>query len=416
MTKYSLPGGLTVILYPLESAVSLSAGLWVKTGSRHELQRQYGYAHFVEHMLFKGTKNHSAKELAQMVDRVGGQHNAATNREYTCYYVNVVSDCIDISLHVLSDMYYNSLFDKDEMEKEKGVVLEEIGMYEDTPDELIHDIFMESMMNGHSLGHSILGTKETVSGITRDTITEFYNSHYYNENAVLCLAGRFDENTARSLVEKNFSQVRSSAGKAVLPPVNRSRILRRHEERELEQVHLTIGFEAIKKDDPRRWALYLLSTITGGSMSSRLFQRVRENEGLCYSIYSFHSSYEDNGIFGIYCGTSPEKYARAMELISDECSKVAKGGVTAEELKDAKSFMKGSLALSLESIEVRMGQLARNEIMYGRSYTYDEMAALVDAVTLDDFNSVAEQVFLNKTGTLVTIGSVKDDREGVKID
>jgi predicted Zn-dependent peptidase len=415
MTKYSLPGGLTVILYPLESAVSLSAGLWIKTGSRHEIERQYGYAHFVEHMLFKGTKNHSAKELAQMIDRVGGQHNAATNREYTCYYVNVVSDCIDLSLHVLSDMYYNSLFDKEEMEKEKGVVLEEIGMYEDTPDELIHDIFMESMMNGHPLGHSILGFKETVSGITREKLTEFYDTHYFDENAVLCLAGRFDENAARSLVEKNFSQKRSASGNILLPSVNRARVMRRHEERDLEQVHLTLGFEAIKKDDPRRWSLYLLSTITGGSMSSRLFQRVRENEGLCYSIYSFHSSYDDNGIFGVYCGTSPEKYARAMDLIADECAKIAKGAVTAEELKDAKSFMKGSLALSLESIEVRMGQLARNEIMYGKSFTYDEMAALIDAVTLDEFNSVAEQVLLGKKGTLVTIGNVKDDRDGVVI-
>jgi predicted Zn-dependent peptidase len=415
MIKYSLPSGLTVILLPIESAVSLSIGLWVKTGSRHEIERQFGYAHFVEHMLFKGTKNYTAKQLAQMVDRVGGQHNAATNREYTCYYINVVSDCLDLSLHILSDMYYNSLFDTEEIEKEKGVVIEEVRMYQDTPDELIHDLFMESMMSGSQLGHSILGTEETIGAISKESLLEFYNAHYFNENCVLVLAGCFNETTTRELIEKSFAEKRSSVGKIVPPTVPPVRIMRRHEERELEQTHLTVGFNGITKDDPRRWSLFLMSTIMGGSMSSRLFQRVRENEGLCYSIYSFHSSYADNGIFGVYCGTSPEKYARAMDLIIDECGKVAHGIVTEEELRDAKSFMKGSLALSLESIEVRMGQLARNEILYGRNFSYDDMSKFIDAVTIDEFNEVAAQIMLKDKATLVTIGPIKDDRDGIQI-
>jgi predicted Zn-dependent peptidase len=415
MIKYKLPNGLTVLLQPIESAVSLSIGLWVKTGSRHERADQYGYAHFIEHMLFKGTASHSAKQLAQMIDRVGGQHNAATNREYTCYYINVVSDCLELSVNVLSDMYYNSLFDKEEIEKEKGVVLEEMRMYDDTPDELIHDLFMESMLSGHPLGHSILGSEKTITDLTRDTLLDFYDTHYFNGNGVLVLAGKFYESTARGLIENKFSESRSTL--KVIPNVftPAARIMRRHVERDLEQVHLSIGFDGITKNDPRRWSLYLLSTILGGSMSSRLFQRVRENEGLCYSIYSFHSSYDDSGIFGVYCGTSPEKYLRAVDLIIEECSSMANRGTNEEELRDAKSFMKGNLALSLESNEVRMGQLARNEILYERNYDFDDMCTLIDAVDVSEFNRVAKSILLSGKGTLVTIGPVKDDREFITL-
>jgi predicted Zn-dependent peptidase len=411
MVKYRLPNGLVVILLPIESAVSLSVGLWVKTGSRHELPAQFGYAHFVEHMLFKGTSNRSAKEIAQMVDRVGGQHNAATNREYTCFYVNVMSDYADLSLSLLSDMYYNSLFDKAEIEKEIGVVLEEINMYEDTPDDLIHDVFMDSILGGHPLGHPILGYKNTIEGITRDSILEYYDSHYTNDNSVLVVAGKFEENALRALVEKHYSAERNQKSKIELPPSTIKKTLRKHVERDLEQIHLTLGFDGLVKHDEDRWALYLLSTILGGSMSSRLFQRVRESEGLCYSVYSFHSSYADNGVAGVYCGTSPEKYARAMDLIIEECQKIYKEPITAQELQDSKNFMKGNLALSLESIEVRMGQLARNEIMFGRNYEFDEIVRLVDSVKIDDFVRVAEKIFKNKTGVLATVGKIPSGQD-----
>lgn len=414
MVKYRLPNGLVVLLQPIDSAVSLSVGLWVKTGSRHECAEHYGYAHFVEHMLFKGTKSSSAKEIAQMVDRVGGQHNAATNREYTCFYVNVMSDYAELSISLLADMFYNSLFDKGEITKEIGVVLEEINMYEDTPDDLIHDVFMESILGGHPLGHPILGTEKTIKKISRETITSFYDAHYTTSNSVLAIAGKFNESDVRALVEKYYSIDRPSTSVIKEPVISPSRVYRKHVERDLEQVHLTLGFDGLVKHDEDRWALYLLSTILGGSMSSRLFQRIRENEGLCYSVYSFHSSYMDSGVAGVYCGTSPEKYARAMELIIEECQKIYKEPISEAELKDSKNFMKGNLALSLESIEVRMGQLARNEIMFGRNYEFDEVIRMIEAVTVDDFVRVAERIFKNKTGVLATVGKIPSGQDRFK--
>jgi predicted Zn-dependent peptidase len=210
MIKYKLPNGLVVILHPVENVVSVSTGLWVKTGSRHENTNQYGYAHFTEHMLFKGTSNYSAKDIAQMVDRVGGQHNAATNREHTCYYINVIAEYLDLSLNLLADMFYDSVFDENEISKEKDVIIEEMGMYEDTPDEHIHDIFMETMLNNHSLGHQILGTEKIINGVNRDKIIEFYNQHYSNENALLVVVGKFNIDETKQQIEKYYSKERKS--------------------------------------------------------------------------------------------------------------------------------------------------------------------------------------------------------------
>lgn len=416
MKRYTLANGLVVILQPIEHAVSASVGLWVKTGSRDELPEQYGYAHFVEHMLFKGTPRYTAKELAQLVDRIGGQHNAATNKEYTCYYLNVVSDYCVTAVDVLADMFYNPLFIDAEIEKEKGVVIEEIGMYEDTPDEHIHDLFTSVMFNGHPLAHLILGTNESVSTISRDTITSFYNSCYGTGNSVLVVAGCFDLEEITLKIEECFAQKRGYEKNidlsSVYSQMNTERIYRHHVDRELEQVHFCLGVDGYKKQVADRWALYLVSTILGGSMSSRLFQRVREDEGLCYSVYSFHSSYRDTGAFGVYCGTSSEKYERALKLILDELDIIVNKGISESELDDAKRFMKGNLALSLESIEVRMGQLARDEIHYGSFSSYDDIVKNIFSVTTADFDRVVRDLFNNKRISLVSIGNkVKyDDR------
>ena len=403
--KHRLESGITVLLEPIKGVVSASVGVWIKTGSRNEAERQYGYAHFVEHMLFKGTSSLTAKEIASIVDRVGGQHNAATNREYTCYYINIVSDHIELALKILSDMYYNSLFSPDEIEKEKNVIIEEIRMYEDTPDEFIHDLFMESMLSGHPLSHSILGTIETISETSRESMLRFYDQHYSNENCIITIAGNIDENAVKGMMDKYFALRRdvASAGdqKRETPP---QRIDRRHVDRDLEQIHFCLGTEGIRSNDPDRWALYALSTILGGSMSSRLFQNIREKEGISYSIYSFHSSYTDCGVYGVYCATSPDNYDRAVELICKECRDMLHPGVTAEELQDAKSFMIGNLALSLESVEVRMSQLAKNEVLYGRHYSFDEMVKMIQAITHDDFIRVTERIFKEKTLSLVSLG------------
>ncbi len=407
--KYKLDNGFTVLLEPIDSVVSISAGLWIKAGSRHEKKDQLGYAHFIEHMLFKGTDNYTAKEIAQIVDRVGGQHNAVTNREYTCYYINVIADYLESSIDLLSDMYYRSLFSKRDIKKEKNVILEEISMYEDTPDELIHDIFMETMLSRHPLGNPILGNTESIEATSREKLVDFFQRYYRNENCIFAIAGKFDVEKAKELIYKyfsfdpNYSKCETPA-ECIIPV----RLFHNHVPRDLEQVHFCLGVEGLKKDDGERWALYTVSTILGGSVSSRLFQNIREKEGLCYSIYSFHSSYSDTGVFGIYCGTSPENYKRVLKLILKECEILLKKGITEQELADVKAYIKGNLALSLESTEVRMGQLARNEITYGRDYSFNEIVKQIDTVSLNDFTRVCKKIFDGKRLTVVSIGKNND--------
>lgn len=402
--KHTLDNGLSLVLEPIDGAVSVSVGLWIKSGSRHELDGQFGYAHFIEHMLFKGTKNYSARDIARIVDRVGGQHNAATNREYTCFYINVVSDHLALAVQLLAEMYYDSLFDPLDLEKEKNVVMEEIRMYEDTPDEFIHDLFFDSMLKNHPLGHSILGTHASIRRSTRDSLVEFYERQYGNDNAILVIAGKLEKNRAVDLFVEYFSRRNGAAKPGLQAPAVPTRIDYRHVEKNLEQIHFCLGTEGITRDDDDRWGLYILSTVLGGSMSSRLFQNIREKEGISYSIYSFHSSYSDNGIFGIYCATLPENYGRAVDLIIEECRNILRFGITDEELQDAKDFMKGNLALSLESVEVRMGQLAKDEITFQRSFTFDDIVDLINGVTRDDFSRICRRIFDNKKLTVVSVG------------
>jgi predicted Zn-dependent peptidase len=405
--KYTLDNGMVVLLEAIEGVASVSAGLWVKTGSRNERSDQMGYAHFIEHMLFKGTSNYSARDIARMVDRVGGQHNAATNREYTCYYINVISDYLELSVDLLADMYYRSLFDPDEIAKEKNVILEEIRMYEDTPDELIHDVFMECMLSEHPLGHPILGTIDSIDGIGRERLLSFFGENYSTDNCIFAVAGNFDVDATRRIIERACAAPRrTSTGAARTADAPARRIFRRHITRDLEQIHFCLGTEGLSRSDENRWALFSLSTILGGSMSSRLFQNIREREGLCYAIYSFHSAYLDNGVFGVYCGTSPDNYARALGLIVRECEALLDQGVTEEELEDAKTFMKGNLALSMESTEVRMGHLAKNEMIYGRHFSFDEMVSKIDAISMGDFKKVIDSIFREKQLTLVSIGKI----------
>ena len=405
--KYKQDNGLTVILEPIKESVSVSVGMWIKAGSRDELENQFGYAHFIEHMLFKGTKKYSAKDIASIVDRVGGQHNAATNREYTCYYINVVSDYLELAVHILADMYRNSVFAEKEISREKNVIIEEIRMYEDTPDEFIHDLFVENMLAGHPLSHSILGSIDIIDSVNRKKLMSYYSRMYSDSNAIFVIAGNFDESDARRFIEQYLGDsVTADSSARSLPGDQPSREMFCHSEKDLEQVHFCLGTGGIKRDDPDRWALYALSTILGGSMSSRLFQTIREREGLSYSIYSFHSSYSDTGIFGIYCATVPDKFRRAVSLIMDECRKIEKQGITEKELQDARTYMIGNLALSMESIEVRMGQLARNEITYGRHFGFNEIVEIINNISLDDFHRISHKLFHDTQVSLISVGNL----------
>lgn len=402
--KIVLPNGLTVLLQRLDSVMSASAGLWIKTGSRHEGAGEYGYAHFLEHMLFKGTAAYSAPEIARMVDRVGGQHNGATNKEYTCYYINLIADHLPMALDLLAEMYYRPLLADADIEKEKGIVLEEIRMYEDSADEHALDLFMECMFAGHPLAHNILGTKESIASLTPDSLRRFYGGAYATSRAILSIAGNIDTAKTKALILERFGELRTGGpalGDSI--PVAQ-RVYRRHIDRDIEQVHLCLGFEGISRHRDDRYAMYLFSTIFGGSSSSRLFQNIREKEGLCYSVFSFHSSYHDDGVFGVYCGTAPENFDRARELILDECRLAMRQGITADELSDAKAYMKGNLALSLESTEVRMGHAALEEMTYGRQFSFEEISQLIDKVTVDDVHGIIAHIFSRPETGYITIG------------
>lgn len=407
--KYTQPDGLRVILEPVASAVSVSAGLWISRGSRDEKPEEYGYAHLTEHMLFKGTEKFTAAQMARMVDRVGGQHNAATDREYTCYYLSLIADHLEMALDILSDMYYRPLFDPEEMEKEKKVVVEEILMCEDTPDEFVHDLFVEHMLKGHPLSHPILGSREIISSSDSVSLRKFYDRNYFNGNAVLVIAGNLDVERTKDLILRYFNSARPvpeqtpSSGS-----YNIEKVSIKHVHRDIEQIHFCMGLDGIKKSDEDRWALYALSTILGGSMSSRLFQKIREEAGLCYSVYSFHSAFSDCGLFGIYCATGNRNFKKTVDLIMQECRSALKNGFTGEELNDARTFIKGSFALSMESMDVRMGQLARNEITFGREMSFEEFRQKVDAVSMDDLVRVTERIFRDREMSVVSVGRNQD--------
>lgn len=407
VTKFRLKNGLTVLYEPVDNVASVTVGLWLKTGSREEKLSQYGYAHFVEHMLFKGTKKYSARDLARIVDRVGGQHNAATNREYTCYYISLVHDHLELAFDVLSDMFYEPLFDPIELEREKNIIIEEIRMYDDAPDEFIHDAFLESMLHDHPLSHPILGLIEGIEQTTSDSLREFYNEHYTNDNAILVIAGKIDEEQLEKFALQYFEPaVRNDKNFIIEPAVSPKRLYTRHIERNLEQVHFCLGTEGLSRVDEDRWVMYSLSTILGGNMSSRLFQNVREENGISYAIYSFHSSYTDAGVFGVYCATSPANFSKGLELIVKECRSLAYDGATKEEIEDSKTFMKGNLALSYENIEVRMAQMAKNEIVHGRHYTFEDINNMIDSITAEDFYRVSKKLLKGTTLSFVSVGSL----------
>jgi predicted Zn-dependent peptidase len=311
-------------------------------------------------------------------------------------------------------MYYHSLFDQEELEKEKNVILEEIRMYEDTPDEIVHDYFIETVLSGHPLAHPIVGSSASIKGTSRKKLVDFFHDHYYDNNCLFAVAGNFDADLVKREVDKHFSRnakaefARNSENKLIETPYaeKQSSESWRHVHRDLEQVHFCVGVEGLNKNDDDRWALYALSTLLGGSMSSRLFQNIREKEGLCYSIYSFHSTYEDTGLFGIYCGTSPDNFYRVFDLILGECARLIDSGVSTDELQDTKSYIKGNIALSLESTEVRMGQLARNEMNYGRYISFQEIVEHIDKIESDDIVRVAKRLLQDKTLTMVSIGNI----------
>lgn len=402
--RVQLDNGVRIVGEEIASIRSVSLGIWIKTGSRYETFRENGVSHFLEHMFFKGTERYSARELAQAFDDLGGQVNAFTSKEYTCFYARVLDEHFSIALDTLADMLLNSKFAPDEIEKEKRVVIEEIRMYEDTPDELVMDIMAEGVYQTHPLGYTILGREENLQSFSRDDLVSYIERHYRPQDIVISIAGHIDEASACAQVERLFGSVGRSATndhrEVSEPPFH---MALRTREKDIEQVHLCLssaGYQAGSRD---LYPLILLNNVLGGTQSSRLFQEIREEHGMAYSVYSFHTSYQDAGMFGIYAGTSPENVEEVIAAIFAVCGEMRERPLSAQELDKAKQQVKGAMMLGLESSGSRMSRIAKNELLLGREVTIDETLAGIDAVTAQDIQKVAD-VVLGRSFALSAVG------------
>lgn len=392
--KYTLDNGVRVIVEKIPTVRSVALGIWVGTGSRHEEADNNGISHFIEHMLFKGTSSRSAKEIAESFDQIGGHVNAFTSKEYTCYYARVLDEHAPMALSTLADMFFNSSFDEEEMKKERKVVIEEIKMYDDTPDDLVHDLIAKASFQNHSLGYSILGTESVLNTLTREKIVNYVERRYTPANIVITVAGNVSDELLSSIKEhfSGFHRELSQDEGAV--PLFQSSI--RLKKKETEQAHLCLAFPGLEIGNKDIYALILLNNILGGSMSSRLFQEVREERGLAYSVFSYHSAFKDNGMFTIYTGTAPNQLEEVYKVVISTLLKLKKDGMTFEELKKGKEQLKGSLMLSLESTNSRMSRLGKNELMLGKHLSLDEILNRVESVSLEHVQDTIFNIFNHK--------------------
>lgn len=406
--KDVLPNGIRVITEKIPHIRSASIGVWVNAGSGYEDERMNGTSHFIEHMLFKGTTKRTAHEIAEAVDKIGGHISAFTTREYTCYYLKVTHQYIDFALELLSDMFLNSLFDEDEIEKEKMVVREEIKMYEDTPDELIHDLFIRTAWKNHPLGQPVIGREEVVSSLTREMVLDFFKRHYIPQWIVIAAAGAVEHEKILDLSYRFFGSMCGKGNDPKLPPPSIQKGLF-VEERNLEQIHLCLGGEGLPYASEDRFSLYLLNAILGGSMSSRLFDEIREKRGLAYSVYSYQSSHKDGGLFVTYVGTNPKVYLQVISLILKELTRLKMEKIDDDEIKKAKEQVKGGIILGLEDTGNCMSRIAKQEIYFGRYFEVDEILRNIDMVRPEDIQELASRLFQDEHLSLASIGPLDEE-------
>ncbi len=411
ISRSVLGNGVRVLSEPMPQMVSTTIGIWVENGSRYEAPEESGVSHFIEHLLFKGTRTRTAAQIAEQIDAVGGVLNAFTGKEYTCYYAKVIGEDLPMTTELLADIFLESIFDSDEIDRERQVVLQEISQAEDTPDDFIHDLFTLKFWQGHPLALPIFGSVESVNRIDRKLLRSFMAERYRAHRVFIAAAGQVDHERLVSDCQRLFGSI-AGDGKVetIAPPSDHPMVL--YQEKKLEQAHICIGAPGLSQVDGLRYASYVLNTALGGGMSSRLFQEVREKRGRVYSIYSFMSSYADCGSFGIYAGTSPEWVDEVLEVTLKEIGKVARSGLSAEELARAKSQIKGNMLLGLEGTESRMNRLARNEIYFRREIPVAELSAGIDSVTNDQVVALASSWFKPEQMAMVLLGDLK----GKKID
>jgi predicted Zn-dependent peptidase len=409
-----LPNGLRILTEAVPAMRSVSFGVWVAVGSRDETPQLSGVSHFLEHLLFKGTKRRSALEISSQIEAVGGETNAFTTKEYTCYYARVLDADLPLAIDVMCDLVADSVLAGPDVETERDVILEEIAMHDDEPGEEVHDLFTEAVYPDHALGRLISGTSATISPMTRRQIQSFYRRRYVAPSIVVAAAGNLDHATVVRLTREAFARsgqfedaaIPHSLRDAVTGPPTRLGTVRVRS-KDTEQAHLVLGGAGIPRNDDRRFALGVLNNVLGGGMSSRLFQEIREKRGLAYSVYSYTSQYADTGLFGVYAGCAHSKVDDVLSLTRDELLRVATDGVRDEEVSRGKGMYKGSLVLGLEDTGSRMSRLGKGELLYDSVLTVDEILSRVDAVTPDDIRSVAADV-LGGPKTLAVVGPFGD--------
>ncbi|WUH90574.1 insulinase family protein [Streptomyces sp. NBC_00433] len=408
-----LPGGLRVVTETLPTVRSATFGIWAAVGSRDETPVLNGATHYLEHLLFKGTQRRSALDISAAVDAVGGEMNAFTAKEYTCYYARVLDTDLPLAIDVVCDMLTGSLIRQEDIDAERGVVLEEIAMTEDDPGDQVHDLFSTAMLGDTPLGRPVLGTVETINALTRDQVARFYRKHYDPTRLVVAAAGNIDHASVVRQVRRAFDRAGALRDPDARPqkPRDGARTLRtagRVEvlDRRTEQAHVVLGMPGLSRTDERRWALGVLNTALGGGMSSRLFQEVREKRGLAYSVYSYTSSFADCGLFGVYAGCQPSRVPEVLKICRNELNEVAEHGLTDEELRRAIGQLSGSTVLGLEDTGALMNRIGKSELCWGDQLSVDDLLARIAAVTPDEVRAVARDV-LGQRPSLAVIGPLK---------
>jgi len=411
--KTILDNGIRIISQEMHDHRSVSLGIWVENGSRHESAPQNGISHFIEHLLFKGTERRSATQIAEEMDAVGGVLNAFTSKEQTCYYAKVLDDNLPLAIDLLTDIFLHSSFDPEEIERERSVILQEMSQSEDTPDDYVHDLFSLDFFKDHPIGRPICGRQETVKRFQRGDFVDFFKTRYRPSRVIVAAAGNFrhdqlvEEMAARLGMVGDGSEPLAALLDGERKPTMASGVY--PHSKELEQVHLCLGMAGVAQSDPRRYPAYVLNTLLGGGMSSRLFQEIREKRGKAYSVYSFSSSYKDVGYLGVYAGTSIESAEEVVDLVVKELRKLAAGEITDEELARTRGQLVGGMMLGLESTDSWMSHIARNEIYFGKTVTTEEICQRIRAVSRDEVIQLADSLFHPEDMTLTLLGNFTED-------
>ncbi|MGL4393265.1 MAG: M16 family metallopeptidase [Fusobacteriaceae bacterium] len=405
-----LENNIPVLMEKIDDVKSFTMGIFVKTGSRNELENEHGISHYIEHMLFKGTNTKNAQELSEIIDYNGGSMNAFTSKDLTCYYVKMLSSKIDVAIEIFSDMFMNSTFTEENLDKERNVILEEIKMYEDIPEETIHDENIKFVLHGE-YGNTVLGEEKTLKNINREIFMNYFDQKYIPENFGISIAGNFDFDKVFEKLEKSFGKIREKKlekEKLRKENISEFKIYARENiiKRDCQQVHLCFNSMGVSYVDENKYAMSLLSNIFGESMSSRLFQKVREDLGLAYSIYSYLTSFMEGGLFTVYAGTSKENYKKVIELIKEEIELLKKDGVTERELERAKNQFKSSVIFSMENSRGKMMRLWNSYFLYGKIISVEEIEKKVSAISAEDIKKIANKLFVPENYSITILGEV----------